>query len=355
MPKAPPKTFTDAYAPRCSMSWDWAGHRSVHEAFARAARRRRLAHAYLFVGPSGVGKLAVAKVLAQTLLCAAPLPDFSPCGQCDSCRHMAHDTHPDFHYFGLPPDRHEFPIAQVQDVVRRLGLKPLQGPYKIVVLDDADTLSDEAANALLKTLEEPPPASLLILLGASTDHFLATILSRCQIVRFDRLPVEFIARRLLDEGVVSDRDRAWEIAEEAAGSLERAQKLAQVDLKQLQSRMYQALDSPDKVLELAKLGNEFADSGSDSADKRDRARYFLELLVHLLDKALHSALAGQSPAHQTGGQPDIATRLATRLQVSHLIDLLDTCLDAEMYIDRRVQIGLVLDALAVELATRLGP
>src|SRR5262249_51235353 len=146
------------------------GHDAHVEEFTRAVRRGRLAHAYLFVGPEGVGKRLFATELAKALLCEAPPADQSlqACDRCPACVQVDAGTHPDFAYTRRPAEAHDFPVEIMREVCRSFALKSARGRGRVIILDDVDDLNDASANCFLKTLEEPPPRSVLILIGNST-------------------------------------------------------------------------------------------------------------------------------------------------------------------------------------------
>lgn len=181
----------------------------------RALRSGRTPHAYLFDGPEGVGKELAARALAARLLCAAGglAADSDACGRCESCLLVAADTHPDYHlvHRGLHKLHPERSVRQSQglflgvDLVRHFVIDPSirtpsLGKRRVFVLRDAERMNEEAQNALLKTLEEPPGAACFILVTASAARLLATIRSRCQRVPFDLLPISFVAERLAAAG-----------------------------------------------------------------------------------------------------------------------------------------------------------
>ena len=136
------------------------GHDRLVADLRRAAAQGRLPHAFLFVGPEGVGKHLFARTLARALLCERP-PEaaLAPCGECPSCHQVEAGTHPDVLAVARPEDKHELPIRAIRDLGHDLALKPMRGARRVAVVDDADDLSEEASNAFLKTLEEPPPGS----------------------------------------------------------------------------------------------------------------------------------------------------------------------------------------------------
>ena len=187
------------------MSWQRIrGHDNLIQAFQRAVQRGRLAHAYLLVGPAGVGKRLFAGELARALLCENPPSGrLEACDHCPSCLLAAAGTHPDLVQAGLPEGCNEWPVDLMREVVKSFILKSARGRGKMAVLDDADDFNEESANCFLKTLEEPPPGSLLLLIGTSADLQLRTIVSRCQVVRFAPLPEPLVAELL--------RLREWRI------------------------------------------------------------------------------------------------------------------------------------------------
>jgi DNA polymerase-3 subunit delta' len=210
-----------------------------------ALRRGALHHAYLFAGPEGVGKGRVARLLAQAANCEGPVPAAGgvrddACGACRPCRKIAGHNHPDVLEIategemakagrwepsgGRTPSRF-IVVDQVRDVVdRRLALRRFEGRRRFVVFDPADRLNPQAQNALLKTLEEPPPDTTLVLVASSPDALLPTIRSRCLRVPFAPIAADRIAERLVGPKVSAEDARF--IAALSAGSLGRATALA---------------------------------------------------------------------------------------------------------------------------------
>ena len=125
-----------------------------------------------------------------TALCERQDKKFEACGRCPACLQVAAGSHPDFVVSGRPEESNEVPIETIRDLCQGFGLKSARGRGRIAILDDADDLNDASANCFLKTLEEPPPRSLLLLIGTSADRQLPTIRSRCQVVTFAPLKNE---------------------------------------------------------------------------------------------------------------------------------------------------------------------
>ena len=160
------------------MSWDNViGHQSALERFQKSVSRNRLASTYLFVGDDGIGKRTFALKLAQAILCDRnPIEALTACEECPACVQVKQRTHPDLLLVCKPKGKSILPVElfigkgdkrRREGLVYDIGLKPFCGGYRIAIIDDADYFNTESANCLLKTLEEPPPNSLLILLGTS--------------------------------------------------------------------------------------------------------------------------------------------------------------------------------------------
>lgn len=160
---------------------------------AQARARDRLPHALLFEGPPGMGKRALAHHLARALLCRRPSANGEGCGTCPDCRRLYGETHPDFLELAPEADRPAIRVDQVRDFCTRLGLSPsAAGGYRVALIHPAEAMNRSAANSLLKTLEEPMPGRVIVLVTEQPGALLPTIRSRCQRLRFlppERAPV----------------------------------------------------------------------------------------------------------------------------------------------------------------------
>lgn len=178
--------------------------------FADLQQRRaqgRLAHALLISGPAGIGKHQLANVFSQSLLCAEPVADGIACGQCHACSLYAAGNHPDLFRLSPEDDSKVIKIDQIRALIEKMSLRSHYGRYKVVILNPADAMNIAAANALLKTLEEPPADTVLFLVTARPSFLPATIRSRCQSLRLALPPAE-IAQAWLAAQLDKPRDAA---------------------------------------------------------------------------------------------------------------------------------------------------
>lgn len=340
------------------------GHDAVFERFRRALRRGRLASTFLFVGPAGIGKRLTAFRIAQSLLCETfPETALQACGECPSCLLFQAGTHPDFTVIQKPSDRATIPVELfVGDREERMqaglchaiSLKPFRGGRKIAVIDDADYLNVEGANCLLKTLEEPPPRSLLILIGTSEQKQLPTIRSRCQTVRFRPFATEELAQLIVAQGIVESPAEASTLAELANGSLQRARDLADGELRDFRIKLLKELPPASwATLALAKeLVKCVEGAGKEAAAKRGRFRLLIgfatDFYEQLMNGLVGAPMAGDKPlraAVQAGlrAWPGTAETAA---------DCLDTCLTMEGYIDQNANLGTLAECWLDELSDK---
>jgi DNA polymerase III subunit delta' len=317
------------------------GHDDVVDRFRQTLAAGRLASTYLFVGPPGVGKRRFALELAHALLCTESADAvLNPCGRCDSCRMFAAGNHPDLEVVGLPPDKATLPIEffigdkehrNQEGLCHRLGMRPFFGRRKVAIVDDADHFGIASANCLLKTLEEPPPSALLILIGTSPSRQLPTIRSRSQIVRFNPLDEETVARVLLDVGTLTDPELAARAAKMSDGSIQRARELADPALWSFRDQLLHALRATriDGV-RLSRAVQAFTDeAGKEAALRRDRLRTIIGFAIEFYRREMRTVPAERAESH---------------------IRALDGSIAALEHIDRNANLGLVIQRWCEELA-----
>jgi DNA polymerase-3 subunit delta' len=175
------------------------GHEKQLETLRSALTRGRLHHAYLFVGPEGVGKRMVALSLARAIHCSDQPGDF--CGQCANCARIQAGNHPDVRIIGPLQDKKEISIQQIREIEKELNFRSFSGGRKIAIIDPATLMNLAAQNALLKTLEEPPQDSVLILIASNSGGLLPTLRSRCLRLSFSPLRRDLLAGFLAAKGM----------------------------------------------------------------------------------------------------------------------------------------------------------
>jgi DNA polymerase-3 subunit delta' len=322
------------------------GHGAILSQFRRALACGRLASTFLFVGPAGIGKRTFALKLAQGLLCErAPDERLEPCGECPSCRQVLAGSHPDVEVVSRPPDKAFIPIdLLIGDAEHRMreglcyhiALKPYSGRRKVVIIDDADYLNKEGANCLLKTLEEPPPRSVLILIGTSEQRQLPTIRSRCQIVRFGPLADADVAELLVECGLCDDLAVARRAAARGEGSVQRAALWCDPALDQFRREWLALLCQREIDLQpAAKVLSQFVEeAGKESAARRQRLRLVISLAEQFYRGALVARESGRPPA-----DGELARNIAAALgwmAADGPAACLDVCLDAYSHIEANV-------------------
>ena len=346
------------------MTWhSIRGHDAIAEQFRRALARGRLASTFLFVGPAGIGKRQFALKLAQGLLCErVPEAKLDPCEQCPACQQVAALTHPDVEIVSKPPDKNSIPIDLLigdkehrgqEGLLYNISRKPYSGRRKIAIIDDADSLyigDLAAANALLKTLEEPPPRSILILVGTSLQRQLATIRSRCQVIRFSPLSDEDVAQILVEQNLCEPAAAA-RAARQGEGSVQAAAQWCDERLLEFRVAWLETLSQQEfNASAAAKVAGQFIDeAGKESAVKRRRLRLVISQAEGFYRAALLTMTTGQAANDE---QLAAAVNKALRWLPGEeaVAACLDACLSAYAHVDANANQATLLEWLLDELA-----
>ena len=328
------------------------GHERQLEGLWAAAREGRLAHALLFSGPAGTGKFLAAETLAAGLLCQRG--PGAPCRACGPCKRFAADNHPDVHV--VDPVKEELEQIPIKRVARRddsdgqtieefLSLRAMEGGWRIVLVRESERLNEEAQNALLKTLEEPGRASLLVLECSRVERLLPTILSRVVRVQFEPLPVAEVRAALAADGVAPDvAAAAARIGGGAIGMAHRVvdehwleRRAALTDCMAGRASAWEALQALDE------LPGEFPGKTA-AAKARNEARATLDLALALLRDAARLE-AGLDPAAVPHGDAlvGLPPRLAGR-------DVLERVLAARQDVDLNLAPDAALERMLLALA-----
>jgi DNA polymerase-3 subunit delta' len=332
-------------------------------AVTRAIRDERPPHALLLLGPRGCGKTTLALDLAAGLLCAATDPAARPCRECVACRKVVAGNHPDVHV--LEPDGagEQIRIGQVQQLIGDLALTAMEGRYRVAIMSAAHRLNPDAQNALLKTLEEPGPATCLVLCADDQAALLPTVVSRTVRLRMALLPVESLSRLIVEEGW-ADASQARTLAIAAGGRPGIARRLAaRPEAAQARARLGRtllALCAADRRERLAAAAPLISDGAivdaalrgtmaatSSRLEPAERRRAVLAVIDAWRDLGRDLALAAQGGAEGVRDLDQLEELLATapgldRAALLRFLDRLDRLMVA---IEGYANPELVLDAL----------
>jgi len=319
------------------------------------------------------------------LLCRhSPADRLEPCGGCEDCAQVDASTHPDLIEISKPDDKSDIPVKLfIGDPENRMrvglcydiSLRPYGGRKKVAIIDDADTINEEGANALLKTLEEPPPDCLIILIGTSLQRQLPTIRSRCQSVLFQPLGLPELQELILRQQLVSDPEEAAEIARISGGSISEAKRNCQPELKEFRGWLSGQLSNPRiPMSEVAKACGQIVDAaGKEARVKRDRMKQVFLLAADFYRSAVLQSIAtetgssGPSTLHQVTTLQHATTlqhsapgsvpqthRLGDNRSLSGAINCWQACLKAIDHVDRNANQTALLQAWVAEIAQHSG-
>ncbi|MGV1100400.1 DNA polymerase III subunit delta' [Thiovibrio sp. JS02] len=317
---------------------DIIGQDKAKELLRRAVGQRRLSHAFLFKGPSGVGKKTLARIFASYINCRQPRQE-EPCGECPSCRKFNSGNHPDFML--IEPEGAAIKINQVRELKKALTFPPLEADHRTVLLSEIHTMRREAANSLLKILEEPPAGTILILTGDEASGILPTILSRCQIIPFFPLPRQRLTERLIRETGLGEENAAT-LASVAEGSLGRARLLLKKELLPLRQRIIETIlqsppDTPATIQAIVGL-----------AETAAKLKEDLPELIDLLKTWLHDLLLASSGARTQVSNRDLLPFFAAasqRWSRQELADRLQLLTTAQKQLNRNCNATAVCEVL----------
>jgi DNA polymerase-3 subunit delta' len=320
---------------------DIYGHKRQIAVLQKAIFQRRVGHAYLFSGMNAIGKKTLAVKFTGALNCAATNDPPDACDKCPSCLKMQHSSHSDVIF--IEADGQFIRINAIREIQEQMKFKPLEGKWRAVIIDDADKMNDQAANALLKTLEEPSASNILILISSRPYSLPATIISRCRQMRFGPLPADTVAQ-FLRERMGMEQQKSQLLAGLCGGSIGKALELDREDVVTWRAQIMQLLlkmrkDDPLSLLNLALFFTQ---------DKREVKRGLDILNSCFRDALIFKETQKEALLINQDNHPLIAA-ISTRLsgeQILRNIALIDRAAET---IEMNVNKALTLETLAFKL------
>jgi DNA polymerase III subunit delta' len=307
-------------------------------------RTGRIPHALLLSGMAGIGKAAVAREFAKLVNCEQKAAG-DCCDQCAACRKIAHGHHPDLIW--LQPEGQFIKIEQIRSLQGRLRFRPFEGKSRVVVIENAHQFREEAGNALLKLLEEPPQHNIFLLLTLEPQMLLPTLVSRCCQVRLQPLPDAWIAQHLREEHRVP-AVQALQAARLALGSLERARLLIESDQVAHQNQILQAVQDLEdlSMLDFFQLTAQWAKESKDLEQD-------LEVLQFWLRDLIIQRLQGSLPLPQQGDCSERTWSAVVRTSMDRLFELYQTLDQALQRLKLNANQQLTLEGVCLNIKDQL--
>jgi DNA polymerase-3 subunit delta' len=305
-------------------NWKIIGHKKQLELIEQDIKADRLAHAYLFAGSSSIGKFSIARMFVNILQCPNNL-----CHQCPTCIQLQKGSHPDTITLKAEDESESIKIEQIRDIIVKLNMTK-QSKYKVLLIKKAERLTPEAANCLLKTLEEPPPHTLIIMTTNNVRELLPTIISRVRLIKFSAYSNKFLKSKMKELFPETDEETINQVCSLALGKSGKAIKLLKnTDLLASYRTMYTMLC---EFLEPAPLYKKFKVI-EDILAEDDKVTEFLDVFTHLVRSRLHQG---------------IENKKLTSFKKQHFLSLLSLIEDTRQLLKRNINARLALENLALK-------
>ena len=322
--------------------WNIVGHHWAMDMLKKHVIHGTTRHAYLLAGAPGLGRRTLALRFAQALNCQTPLEPGVPCGQCRDCKQIAVMQHADLTVIQAEAEGATLKVDQIREARRTLTLKPYQAKYRISLFLRFQEANDNAANALLKTLEEAPSYAVLILTADNPEQLLPTIVSRCEVLRLRPLQVEEVQKELENRGV--EGDRAKLIAHISGGRFGYAQRL--IEDESLLERREERLNDLQSLISASRV-EKFSYADKLARDKESMRQAILVWLSYWRDVMLRTAHAA-TPLVNVDRNVEIED-LAQRLDLSMARRVVSGLEDVLEKMERNVNARLLAEVLLLDL------
>ncbi len=320
---------------------DIYGHEKQIAILKQALAQNRVGHSYLFSGIDATGKKTLAFEFAKVVNCEKVDEIHDSCGKCPSCLKINRNNHPDI--FLIEAEGQFVRINAVREIQDQMTFKPMEGKRRVFIIDNADKMNDQAANALLKTLEEPSPANILILVSAKPYTLPSTIISRCRHMRFNPLSSDNVAKFLIERGNM-EKKNALLLAGLSGGSIGQALELNKDDVIAYRTETLKLLANTKKSEPLSLL----AFASFFGQDKRGIKQGFNILITCFRDALVYKETQNDQMLINQDNSSFIAS-LASRLTGSQILQNIALIEKAGETIEQNVNKSLTLETMAFKL------
>ena len=322
--------------------------------FNKAIKTDHLSHAYIFTGQEGVGKALFAKEFAKALNCKNN--DNDSCNSCTNCNRIEMLNHPDVFWIEREEKAKFIKIENIRNLQNSVRLSPLESDYKIFIIKEADRMNEEASNCLLKTLEEPSPNTIIILIANSVAPIKDTIRSRCQIIRFQPIPSHIIEGQLTDKSGADANKIGW-ISRFCNGSLANALHLLDDNHYEMNNDIVTRMTGPDmdNLIFAEEVIDSYLSAGDSLEEKRQILKSILHCILQLYRDLLMVKVMNKHDVEQAkmslynAGREDSLQEYANYLTREQIMYLINEILESIKHVDLNLNINLLLENIITKI------